>query len=111
MPGYSIAHLDLPETLQLNRTSAVLITYMGQTQFTSGNTSYVRVLVNNSIATPGPIVVSGGTPGIWNTTTATWYNSSVVAGTYTIAIQGNSSAATGNLSFYNNSLTVVAYPT
>ncbi len=107
--GTTFQYIGMNATFTVPKASAVSISYMGLTSHSNANTSYIRACVDNFLTTPGVVPVAGGSAS-WNSTSARWFNSSVAAGTHTVTIEGNSTNAAGVLSYYNNSLMVIAYP-
>ncbi len=108
--GTAFLSFNTDAVITLEKTSAVMITYTGSTNFTAGNTSFVRATVGGVTANPGAMRVKGAAAGLYNTTALSWYNASVSPGTYTVSIEGNSTNAGGALYHKNSSLMVVAYP-
>lgn len=102
--GTTLINASTPGKITTNRTSALTITFSGQVK--SGGISHAILLLNNVEQAPGTIILTGD--GNYNSTSFTWYNTSIGAGTHNIWFRANTSAGTLNL--LNSSLVTIAYP-
>lgn len=113
--GLNFLPIGINASVTVLQNSSLSIAYTGVTNYSLYNNSYLQANVSTSTgswagAIPGALKVAGGVGANWNTTSIQWYNASVIAGTYNISIEGNSSDVWGVLQSRNNSLMVVAYP-
>lgn len=104
--------VDISESvlsMTLNRTSTIIAIAVGTGRASSGNTLYVRLVIDG---VAGEEILLGTTAAVdLNTPTMlSFYRSGVAAGSRTIKLQYKSSAG-GQVNFYNGTLVAFAIPT